>query len=269
MPVISRISVQKHNKERYSVFTHSGKGEEYAFSVDEDVLIKYQLKKGMELDDLSITEMLYQDDIRKAYNLAVNYLARRMRSEGEVREHLHKKEVADPVIQEVIHRLYEFKFLNDEEFAKAFVRTQMNTTDKGPDLVKAELKKKGIKDHILAQAMAEYPLESQVEKAEQLGSKFAAKNSRDSSKILKQKLEQHLLRKGYPFQVISIALEEISTEKQEDFEMDALAYQGEKLLKKYRSLSGPEFTRKMKQGLYNKGFSLDLIDKYLDSLELE
>ncbi len=30
MPVITKISVQKHNKERYSIFTDSGRGEEYA-----------------------------------------------------------------------------------------------------------------------------------------------------------------------------------------------------------------------------------------------
>jgi regulatory protein len=269
MPVISRISVQKHNKERYSVFIDSGKGEEYAFSVDEDVLIKYQLKKGIELDDLSVTEMLYQDDIRKAYNLAVNYLARRMRSEEEVREHLRQKEVDETVVQEVIHRLYEYKFLNDQEFSRAFVRTQMNSADKGPELIKTELKKKGLKENIITEAMAEYPLEAQVEKAAYLGSKFAAKNSRDSSKILKQKLEQHLLRKGSPFQVITIAMEDIIVEKQEDLEMDALKYQGEKLMKKHAKLTGPEFSRKMKQGLFNKGFSLDLIEKYLNSLEPE
>lgn len=269
MPVISRISVQKHNKERYSVFIDSAKGEEYAFSVDEDVLIKYQLKKGMELDDLSVTEMLYQDDIRKAYNLAINYLARRMRSEEEIREHLLQKEVDETVIQEAVHRLYEYKFLNDHEFASAFVRTQMNSADKGPELIKAELKKKGIKQQIIIEAIAEYPLEAQIEKAVYLGSKFAAKNSRDSSKILKQKLEQHLLRKGYPFQVINIAMEEIIVEKQEDLEMDALKYQGDKLLKKHANLTGSEFRRKIKQGLFNKGFSFDLIDKYLNSLELE
>ena len=269
MPVITKITLQKHNKERYSIFTDSGKEEEYAFSVDEDILIKYNFKKGMELDELAVTEVLFQDDIRKAYNLAIQYLSRRMRSEGEVRESLRKKEVSDPIIQEVIDRLYKYQFLNDDEFAKAFVRTQMNTTDKGPVIVRTELKDKGVNETIIDLAMAEYPTEQQIEKAVKLGNKFIGKNVRDSSRILKQKLEQLLVRKGYPFSVINLAADEIIIEKLNDAEMEALKYQGEKFRKKHAKLSGTEFTLKLKQGLYKKGFPMDLIERYLSELEVE
>jgi regulatory protein len=269
MSVISKIVVQKHNKERYSIFTDNGAGEEYAFSVDEDVLIKYDLKKGMELDDLGITEILFQDDIRKAYNTAIQYLSRRMRSEGEVREHLRKKEIADPVIQEAIHKLYEYKFLNDEEFAKAFVRTQLNITDKGPELIKTEMKEKKLSRTIIEMAIKEYPIQSQIDKAAQLGQKYAAKNQKDSSRILKQKIEQLLVRKGYPFSVISIAMEDIVVEKQDEAEMDALNYQGEKLRRKHSKLSGSDLRHKLKQGLYKKGFPMGLIDRYLEQTEEE
>ncbi|KKK36548.1 recombinase RecX [Mesobacillus campisalis] len=267
MPVISKIVLQKHNKERYSIFTDSGAGEVYAFSVDEDVLIKYQLKKGMELDESAVADMLFQDDIRKAYNAAVHYLSHRMRSEGEVREYLQKKEISEPVIQEAVDKLYQFNFLNDEEFALAFVRTQMNTTDKGPEVVKMDLKQKGLSGTIIERALKEYPLDVQVEKAVQLGRKYAAKNQKDSSRILKQKLEQLLIRKGYPFQVISIAMEDVTVEKQEEFEMDALIYQGEKLCRKHSKLSGAEFTQKIKQGLYQKGFPMDMIERFMEDLD--
>jgi regulatory protein len=268
MAVISKIVLQKHNKERYSIFIDNGAGgEEYAFSVDEDVLIKYELKKGMELDDFAITEVLFQDDIRKAYNTAIQYLSRRMRSEGEVREHLWKKEIAHLVIQEAIHKLYEYNFLNDEEFALAFVRTQMNTTDKGPGLVKMEMKEKKLSPTIIEKAIKEYPIQSQIDKATELGQKYAAKNQKDSSRILKQKIEQLLLRKGYPFSIISIAMEDIVAEKQDDAEMDALMYQGEKLRRKHSKLSGPDLRHKLKQSLYKKGFSMELIDRYFEQTE--
>jgi regulatory protein len=266
MPVITKISVQKKNKNRYSIFTDTGKGEEYAFSVDEDVLIKYQLKKGMELDDLSVTEILYQDDIRKAYNLALHYLSHRMRSEGEVREYLTKKEIPEPTIQEAVNRLYKYKFLDDVEFSKAFVRTQMNTTDKGPEVVKIGLKEKGVSGKIMEEAMVEFPFERQVEKAELLAGKFVVKNKKDSSRILKQKLEQFLIRKGYPFSVIQLVMEESVTEKVVEDELVALRYQGEKLQRKYSKWTGFEYKQKMKQALYNKGFSIEIIDRYLEEV---
>lgn len=49
MPVITKITAQKKLKDRYNIFTDAGDGEKYAFSVDEDVLIKHQLKKGWNL----------------------------------------------------------------------------------------------------------------------------------------------------------------------------------------------------------------------------
>ena len=54
MAVITKITTQQKNQDRFNIFMDYGKGEEYAFSVDSDVLIHFQLKKGMELDDFSI-----------------------------------------------------------------------------------------------------------------------------------------------------------------------------------------------------------------------
>lgn len=269
MPVITKISVQKHNKERYSIFTDSGRGEEYAFSVDEDVLIKHNLKKGMELDDFSVTEMLFQDDIRKAYNTAINYLAHRMRSEAEVREYLMKKEISEPVIKEAIHKLYEYKFLNDEEFANAFVRTQLNTTDKGAEVIKLELKNKGISPNLISNVTEQVSFDEQLEKAIKLSDKYAQKNKKDSSKILKQKIEQMLHRKGYSFAIIRAALEETEVEKEVDDEMDALRVQGEKLHNKYSKLPEREYRQKLKMALYRKGFPMDMIDEFISEKENE
>jgi regulatory protein len=269
MPVITKISVQKHNKDRYSIFTDSGRGEEYAFSVDEDVLIKYSLKKGMELDDFAVTEMLFQDDIRKAYNTAINYLSHRMRSESEVREHLKKKEISDSVIKEAIHKLYEFKFLNDEEFANAFVRTQLNTTDKGAEVIKLELKEKGIAPDLITKVVDEVSFDDQLEKAIKLSEKYAAKNKKDSSRVLKQKIEQMLKRKGYSFSIIRAALDETDIEKEDDAEMDALRMQGEKLYNKYSKLPEREYRQKLKMALYRKGFPMDMIDEFILEKENE
>jgi regulatory protein len=269
MPVITKISVQKHNKERYSIFTDSGRGEEYAFSVDEDVLIKHNLKKGMELDDFSVTEMLFQDDIRKAYHTAINYLAHRMRSEAEVRDHLTKKEIADPVIKEAIHKLYEFKFLNDEEFANAFVRTQLNTTDKGAGVIKMELKNKGVSAELVSKAIEEVSFDEQLEKAIKLSEKYVQKNNKDSSKILKQKIEQMLQRKGYSFALIRAALDKTQVEKEEDDEMDALKIQGDKLHNKYSKLPDREYRQKLKMALYRKGFPMEMIDEFITEKQNE
>lgn len=267
MPVITKITVQKKQTDRYNIFTDDGNGEKYAFSVDEDVLIKYQLKKGVELDELGITEIFYQDDIRKAYQKAVQYLAPRMRSELEVRQHLQKKEIEEPIINEVIHKLNSHQFLDDKEFAYCYVRTQMNTTDKGGGLIIQELKEKGINPEIIEAAILEYPFEAQLEKAMTLAIKNIQKNNKDASLVVKQKLGQLLVRKGYSLDIIQETTSSLDFQKEEEDELATLRKQGDKLIHKYRNYEGYEFSQKLKQALYRKGFAMELIDRYLIEIQ--
>ena len=82
MPVITKITQQKRDSERYKIFLD----ETYAFSVHESVLVKFGLTKGMQLDEWSMDEMTYEDQIEKAFNRALHYLSFRMRSEFEVKK---------------------------------------------------------------------------------------------------------------------------------------------------------------------------------------
>lgn len=267
MAIITKISIQQKNKDRYNIFMDSGRGEEYAFSVDESVLIKYGLKKGMEVDQLALTEIAYADDIRKSYNLSIHYLSMRMRSEKEVRDYLKQKDMEPPAIDEVIHKLTEQKYLDDEQFAIAFVRTQINTTDKGINVIRNELKEKGISDSLIQLSLKEFKTDLQISKAIKLCEKGIKKYQKDSERILKQKLEQMLVRKGYPFDIISIAIEEVEFDGDVDHEMDAVRFQGEKAHRKYESLSGFEYQQKMKQFLFRKGFNMDVIEKFISEKE--
>lgn len=262
MAVITKITTQQKNQDRYNIFMDYGKGEVFAFSVDSDVLIKFQLKKGMDIDEFSLMEIHYQDDIRKAYNMAITYLSRRMRSEKEIKDYLSQKEVEEPVIQEVIHKLLAQKYLNDLEFAIAYTKTQINTTDKGPDLVRMGLKEKGIDPIIIEKSLEDFSYDLQLEKAIKLSGKSIQKNSKESHRITKQKAEQLLLRKGYSYEVINNVVSEMNVDEEED-ELGAIRFQGEKLNRKYHQLTGFEYEQKMKQALYRKGFSFDLIGKYL------
>lgn len=60
------------------------------FSVDEAVLVKFQLKKNKSLTNEEIDEIVEADEIRKGLNRAIQFLARRVRSEKEVRDYLKK-----------------------------------------------------------------------------------------------------------------------------------------------------------------------------------
>jgi regulatory protein len=146
----------------------------------------------------------------------------------------------------------------------AYVRTQANTTDKGPNVIKKDLKEKGVAEGILIQALEEFPLEHQIEKAIKISGKFYQKNVKVSLKVQQQKLEQLLLRKGYSYEVVNFALNETEVPKQgEDEEMEAVRFQGEKVHRKFSQLEGFEYQQKIKQALYRKGFTMDLIERFI------
>ncbi|WP_235425115.1 hypothetical protein [Heyndrickxia ginsengihumi] len=87
MPTITKISVQKNNPERYNIFLDG----QYRFSVDEEVLARFQLLKGKEISSFELDHIMLQDDIRKGVNIAIQFLSFRMRSEKEIKDYLRKK----------------------------------------------------------------------------------------------------------------------------------------------------------------------------------
>lgn len=263
MQKITKISVQQKNKERFNIFLD----EEYAFAVYESTLLKFQLVKGKELDELDIEEILYSDQINKAYLSAVHYLSFRMRTEKEIEVYLKEKEIEPFVIKEIIVKLKEQSYLNDAEFAVAYVRTQVQTTLKGRQVISQELVEKGVAKNTIEDALIEYSEEEELEHAVKLVHKYSPKYKNDAFKIMIQKVEQALMRKGFSFSVIKVAIEEAALAEDDSEEWDAIGKQAEKYHRKYAKLEGYEYKMKMKGALYRKGFTMDLIDRWLEENE--
>lgn len=269
MITITKIAVGVKNKNRYNIYIDRGNGEEYGFSVSEDVLIKMDLKKGMAIDDLDFMEIAYQEDIQKGFSDALHYLSHRMRSEAEVVRKLKEKEYEEHIIKEVIHKLYALKFLNDEEFAVALVNTRMNAADKGPVIIAQELKQKGIRDSYAEAALRLYSKEKQIQHAEKQIQKLVKTKKNASTIELKRKVEQTLIRKGYSSYIIEEALNNIQISQDGEQEWNSIKIHGDKALRRYSKYTGYEFEQKMKSALYRKGFTIELIERYLEEIQQE
>lgn len=266
MPIISKITQGKKNPERYNIFFE----DKYAFSVDEAVLIKHQLTKGKELDQWTIEEINFEDEVRKAYNKALYYLGFRMRSEGEVRQKLKEKEYGDAVIDEAIKKLYAHKFLDDQQFSEALMRTQINSGKKGPRAIQQDMQKRGIDKQMQKDVLDSYSEEEQLEIAKGLAEKIAIKEKMKTPSQIHQKINDNLMRKGYNYSLIKLAIEGLDLEKNDDEWTDIVTEQGDKLWRKHSSkLTGYDLKSKVKQGLYQKGFPGEVINDYLDKKELE
>ncbi|MFC4401502.1 recombination regulator RecX [Gracilibacillus xinjiangensis] len=270
MPIVSKISVQKKNKHRYNIFLKDKASEYYGFSVDEDLLISYHLHKGQELSQEVIEQIQEKDASYKVYTLSLKFLSYRMRSVQELINYLQKKDIEITFIDEVIHRLKNEGLLNDLAFSEALVRTRVETSVKGPLLIKKELIEKGVNQTIAEKALAQFPFTKQYEKVEQLIRKKMDRSSKKSFKQQMDSVKQSLLQKGYSLGIINEVFQNIKTDVNNDEEYEAIIYQGEKALQKYRKKdTGFPLQQKIKANLYRKGFESELIQRFIDEYVLE
>jgi regulatory protein len=263
--IITKITTQKRNKERFNVFVDRGSGEEFGFSVDQDVFIKYRLKKGISVDEAHLRELMFEDEIKKAYHLSIKYLSFRMRSRKEIVDYLSDKGYPIDVIENVLEKLMHYKFVNDLEFAKSFVRSRIHSSTKGPSMIKQELLQKGVSNSMIEQALAEFPSDVEKEKAHVFAEKQLKKLAKKSFQQSLQQIGQSLHSKGFSREIAQVVLSSLKEEKTNEDEWEALSYQGEKAHKKCKTYQGWEYEQRMKRYLFQRGFSLDLVDKYLTS----
>jgi regulatory protein len=268
MGIITSIAVQPNSHERFRITIQKENGEIDVITVDQDVLLQFRLKKGMEINENSLQEIVYADQVKKTYHHALYFLSHRMRSEREVIDHLRKKGAADDVIAQVLDKLRKNKYIDDREFAFAYVRTQKQTTAKGPYVIRKELEKLGIAEEWIEQSLAVYSFTEQVETARSLYEKAKKQRAKQSLRQWKYQIEQLLYRKGFPQEVIDQVLSSERDEKEEQ-EWEALQYQGRKAHRRYEKYDSPLYEQKMKQALYRKGFPLEMIERFLSELKSE
>lgn len=147
---VSAIEPQKHNKNRYSVFLDG----EYAFSLDDETLVKSKLKVGSCLSEDDVRYLTEEAEYASCKEAGMKLLSRKRYTCRELSEKLSEKGFS--VSDEVCERFAELGLLNDEEYARAFVHDAAVVSGKGERIIKSELKRKGVADSIINSLMEEF-----------------------------------------------------------------------------------------------------------------
>lgn len=265
MRTITKITPQKKNRNRLNVFLDGS----YAFSVSDETYVEFHLYKGKQISDKELDDILEVEKQHSAYALALRYLSYRMRTEKEVRQYLVEKEIEPFYIDRAIARLQEEKLLDDRLFAEAFVRDRIHRSTKGPQLIFQELKEKGVGEETIHQALSLYTREKQVELAYKQAEKTWKKGSRYPFQKRLERVKNALIRKGFSSSLAQEVVGLLPTRKDDEEEWYLLKKEGDKLYNRYQKkyVDSFELRMRVKQSLYRKGFSLEQIDRYLDSLE--
>lgn len=261
---IESISVHPKDASQFEINIQDEKGTLTAFPAHEDVIVKFSLRKGLELSAEKIKAIRKEADSWNIYIQSINYLSYRMRTRLEMKRYLLKKEYTEAAIDRILNRLEGEKLLNDAEFAMAFVRTRMRLSTKGPQMVKKELNELGVKKDIIEEALQQYSMDKQLENAEKyLSKKTGSSKTRRSKREEEDRALRLLMQRGYSHEINKEVLEKL-TGPTVDEEWEAVQYQGEKAMRKYRNLDKREAYQKIRQYLYRKGFSGELIQRFTE-----
>ena len=151
------------------------------------------------------------DSFEKFYNKALEFLSYRTRSEKEVRDKLKTKQAEPGIIEKVISKLKEKRFINDEEFARQWIENRERFKPRSLRLIKLELRQKGIKGEILEKVIQDldFNSESELEQAKRLVEKRIDKVRDLPKQEIYQKLGRFLASKGFNWDTIKKAIDEV------------------------------------------------------------
>ncbi|HZP56878.1 MAG TPA: RecX family transcriptional regulator [Dehalococcoidia bacterium] len=125
-----------------------------AFDLSRDTVRKRSLRPGMPLDAAQIEAVVAADARATALRTAGDLLARRMRSERELRQALARRRFDAGVVDETLARLRAARFLDDAQFARSFAESRDRASPRGKRLIAQELRARGIDRDLAASATA-------------------------------------------------------------------------------------------------------------------
>src|SRR3972149_11704227 len=156
------------------------------------------------------------DIFEKLLNKTYRFLSYRPRSEKEVIEYLKKKSFfskitedkerqdLEQVINSVVKKLKEQKFLDDREFAKWWIEQRSKVKPKALKFIIFELKQKGIEKDLIEEVLEskEFEIVSDFDKAFKLAQKRINRYRGETPKKAYEKMARFLASKGFDYDII-------------------------------------------------------------------
>ncbi len=141
-------------------------------------------------------------DQQAAYAKAEHYCAYQERSQQEVRDKLYEWELKPNEVENVIVRLIENNFLNEERFANAYVRGKFNQKGWGKIKIKQGLKFKRVPDGLIKKALFSIPDDDYIAALKNMLAKKATTLTEKNTLKRNYKLQQYAQSRGFEADLI-------------------------------------------------------------------
>ncbi len=183
-----------------------------ACEIARSVAAAHGLRPGQAIAREQIDAIVAADRRRQALGAAVAMLARRPRSEREVRQRLKQGSLPPALVDETVRKLIDMKLLDDAEYARAWTESRDRHSPRGRRLIVRELRASGVDAAIAERAAAEV---SDEDAAHRLASRRMRSLERLEYDAFRSRLGSYLQRRGFGWDVCRATVERCWRERGE------------------------------------------------------
>lgn len=178
------------------------------FEISEDVFVSTALKVGQEVDDQYLSTLEEKESYHNAFHASLSLLNYRMRSKAELERRLKEKSFSDKTIINVLLKLEEKKILDDEAFARAFIKDKIRSRFLGPIAIRSELFPHKLENELIDKLMQNaYEENSEEGLVERLLEKRKISKGQNLTQKERNRLLSYFQRRGHTWGVIKNVLE--------------------------------------------------------------
>lgn len=205
MSVITKIEIQKKNKERVNLFLDN----EYAFSISTELVYKEGLRVNLNVDIEKLKDLVEKEEMLRCKNSAIRIIERNYKTEKEVRNKLIEKGYNENAINNAIDFLQKYNFLDDNTYTKMYVKDKLNS--QGSNKIKYTLMKKGISKEMIEEELQNIDRDDEKKVAMELAQKklSSIKKSENDKYKISGKLYRFLTSKGYNYDIVKETVKDV------------------------------------------------------------
>ncbi len=205
MNEITAITPQVKDKTRCNIYVDG----RFFCGLTLETVVKNRLKIGQAVTEEGLTALQLDSEKNTAFEKALTHLSATRKTEKQMRDFLTKKGYLPAICDYVIEKLRAYAFVNDGEYAKAYL--ECASKKKGARLIALELRQKGIAEGQVEEALATLDEEEELHSAQALLQKYLRGKALDRETL--QKAYRYLLSKGFDYEVAKEALSALNEEE--------------------------------------------------------
>lgn len=207
---ITAIEPQKKDPERKNLIA-DGK---FLIGISVEVLGRFGLRRGDQINDKILSEIQAAEELFQAKRKALEYLSRRMHSEKELKQKLQMKRFPAETIQKLLDDFRTAGYINDTQFAVAYVADCMQKRPVGRRSLIQRLRLKGLEKEIIETVLSATLESGKEESAAIAAARKKLKVSRSQFDKLdihkrRQKMALFLAQRGFEWEIIGTVLDEV------------------------------------------------------------